>query len=153
MKKPILERFMRFVDKRINGCWVWTAYIERNGYGRFMPVKGKNCWAHRISYELHVGPIPQGLHLDHLCKNRACCNPAHLQPVTQRENNLRSNGLTALNAVKTHCKRGHEFTDENTFRRKNGKRNCVACRRLADNTDARREQQRRRRRQHEVEAA
>jgi hypothetical protein len=79
-------------------------------------------------YERYVGPIPEGLNIDHLCRVKACCNPAHLEPVTQHENIMRSPiALAAINARKTHCKYGHEFTEANTIRTKNAKRQCREC--------------------------
>lgn len=97
-----------------NGCWEWIGRSITNGYGQ---VKMNGCTrrAHRIVYERVKGPIPQGLTLDHLCRNRRCVNPDHLEPVTNRENLRRGMGLPARNARKTHCVRGHEFTPENTW--------------------------------------
>lgn len=107
------ERFWAKVD-RSDDCWIWLAGLTHNGYGRFT-VDGKNVPAHRWSYERFVGPIPDGLVIDHLCRTPACVNPEHLEPVTQRENALRGVGPTAANAVKTHCAQGHEYTPENTY--------------------------------------
>lgn len=87
--------------------------------------------AHRYAYESIVGPIPNGMVLDHVkqrCGNRACVNPAHLEPVTNRVNILRGSGITALNARKTHCPKGHEYTDANTIRGKDRVRKCRSCR-------------------------
>lgn len=108
-----------------DGCWEWTG-TRTYGYGRFR-LRGKYVQAHRLMYELLVGPIPDGLQLDHLCRNRACVRPSHLEPVTQRENILRGEGPTANNATKTHCRYGHEFTPENTYQVKTGGRFCRAC--------------------------
>jgi len=87
--------------------------------------------AHRFAYEALVGPIPEGLKLDHLCRNRACVNPDHTEPVTDRVNTLRGFGPTAMNARATHCSEGHEFTDENTYLNQSGSRVCLTCMRAA----------------------
>lgn len=100
-------------------CWLWTGLVQSNGYGVFN-VAGRPQRAHRVSYEMHVGPIPPGLQIDHLCRVRKCVNPAHLEPVTARENSRR--------AMRTHCVNGHEFTSENTYMN-GGKRYCRTCRR------------------------
>ena len=94
-------------------CWNWKAG-KTKGYGMFY-LNGRSVGAHRVSYELYVGKIPKGLTLDHLCRNTACVNPRHLEPVTLGVNVLRSNNLCAVNARKTHCKNGHKFTKENTY--------------------------------------
>lgn len=111
------------------GCWVWGTHIMPNGYGRL-----GRFLAHRLSYEAFVGPIPAGLVLDHLCRNRSCCNPDHLEPVTQYENVV-VRGVTSvshINALKTHCINDHEFTAENTYIsiRRTGvpRRHCRTCR-------------------------
>ncbi len=87
-------------------------------------------YAHRAAYELYVGPIPEGLTIDHLCRNTLCVNPAHLEAVTMRENILRGTGPSAQAARKTHCLRGHPFDDGNTLFRATGKRVCRACQRV-----------------------
>jgi hypothetical protein len=107
-------------------CWLWLGPPNSDGYGHIGegPHKGRLLKVHRVTYELLVGPIPEGLELDHLCRVRLCVNPVHLEAVTNRENMLRGVGVCALNARKTHCKHGHEFTPENTYRVKNGGRAC-----------------------------
>ncbi len=117
------ERFWSKVDKREDGCWVWIAGTFPTGYGRFF-VGGVRRRAHRIAYEALVGPVPDGLELDHLCRVRNCVNPAHLEPVTHAENMRRGCQATA-----THCLRGHKFTKANTIYRADrpGQRECRAC--------------------------
>ena len=105
-----------------NGCWEWVGYIDRHGYGVLDQRR-----AHRVVYERAKGPIPEGLQTDHLCRNRKCVNPDHLELVTSRENTLRGNSFVARQARQTHCIRGHEFTMENTLRTSCGKRQCRAC--------------------------
>lgn len=130
------ERFWAKVDA-MGVCWEWLAYKDKDGYGRF-PVNGSGKAAHRVAYELLIGPIPARMQLDHLCRNHGCVYPLHLEPVTPRENTLR--GVNAIpgghhhHAQKTHCKNNHEFTPENTYiRNEKGKtaRACRVCRREA----------------------
>ena len=114
-------RFRRRVRLIGDGCWAWTGPTDRGGYG-MTTLNMRKKMVHRAVYELLVGPIPEGLHLDHLCRRRECLNPSHLEPVTQAENNRRAG------AAKTHCIHGHEYTPENTYRRPRGVRECRACR-------------------------
>jgi hypothetical protein len=111
------ERFWRMVSAQApDECWEWTGNLSA-GYGT-LGLKRDGRWvttrAHRVSWTIHRGPIPTGLQLDHLCRNRACVNPAHLEPVTNRVNGLRGVSACAQNARKSHCLRGHEYTPENT---------------------------------------
>lgn len=108
-------------------CWEWQAAKNREGYGSF-GLRGKMRSAHRVSYELFVGPIPAGLQIDHLCRNPSCVRPDHLEPVTPRENTMRSESWAAHKARQTHCIYGHEFTPENTYRFPDGRRSCRICR-------------------------
>ena len=110
------------------GCWEWTSGINDAGYGiaRF-GASSNQFRAHRVAYELLVGEITDGYQLDHLCRNRSCVNPDHLDPVPQRENLRRGFGQVGLRARLTHCKHGHEFTPENTGIQSNGCRKCKAC--------------------------
>jgi len=125
------ERFDTFVDKSgplFNGtpCWRWTGAL-RDGYGLFLNTNRSES-AHRWNYERLVGPIREGLQLDHLCRVRRCVNPEHLEPVTQRENVLRGIGASALNARKTHCIMGHLLLGENLDRYASaGHRKCRTC--------------------------
>ncbi len=132
------EDFWKKVDKAgplpeqrpdLGPCWVWTGNLFPNGYGKF-GVYYRHVLTHRFSYTLLVGEIPKGLVLDHLCRNRACLNPSHLEPKTQRENTLATNSqcMAALRAARTHCPRGHPYSTENTYRYKT-KRGCRSCRR------------------------
>ena len=113
-------RFMAFVEKADSGCWNWTGTCQANGYSTFA-IAGKTVRGHRWSYEHFVAQIPDGLEIDHLCRNRKCVNPSHLEPVTRKENRRR--------AMRSHCVNGHEFTPENIYLH-SGKRYCRTCRRI-----------------------
>lgn len=111
-------------------CWVWVASVDRKGYGNFHVISRpkKSAKAHRVSYELLVGPVMVGLEIDHLCRVRHCVNPAHLEAVTPYENMVRGNSLQAQNLRKTHCPKGHEYTEENIYRLPGrSARYCLAC--------------------------
>lgn len=112
-------------------CLVSTLGKTRLGYTK-ISIHQVGYFTHRVVYELRVGPIPEGLELDHLCRVRHCANPEHLEPVTGRENIRRGTSPSAINGRKTHCKNNHEFTPENTYVSPLGKRTCRTCRKLYD---------------------
>ena len=127
-----MDRFWIKVDKTPEtGCWHWTSTITTEGYGQFW-FNRRPRLAHRFAYEMMVGPIPEGLVIDHLCRVRHCVNPSHMEPVTPAENNARGLSLSAANARKTHCKHGHPFTVDNTRFTPAGDRECLTCRRRID---------------------
>ena len=107
-------------------CWISTRAAHSNGYTK-IGYRGTTWLTHRFAYTVFVGPIPEDLQLDHLCRVRACCNPDHLEPVTCRENLLRGDTLTAAEAAATTCINRHPFTPENTRMTRKGKRACRAC--------------------------
>lgn len=128
---PLRDRIVRNSEALSDGCWRWKGYLRRHdGYGDFK-VGRRSYLAHRISYEAFIGAIPSGFQLDHLCRNRWCVNPWHLEPVTNRENCLRGRSPTILIYLSGHCGAGHEMKGENVYVRPDGGRDCRACNREA----------------------
>jgi hypothetical protein len=129
-----LERFWRHSTRLDEPCWLWTtSLLDRHGYGKF-GIDGRTLQAHRVAYEMFIGPIPDGLVIDHLCRNRACVNPAHMEPVTVAENNRRG----AIGA-RTQCFRGHSLEGDNVYVGPDGARRCRLCRREHDRARRREE--------------
>ena len=130
--EPPEVRFWRKVNKT-DGCWLWTAAKDDNGYGRFREKgrSGPAKLAHVFAYETLIGPVPEGKELDHICRNPSCVNPAHVEPVTHKVNVQRglsgkvNNPMTA----KTHCPQGHPYDERNTYVNRQGKRECRTCHR------------------------
>lgn len=135
---PFEVRFWRKVNKGgpvpdfrpdLGPCWLWLGAMTKGGYGK---VGKPTRLTHRVAYELVVGPIPEGLQIDHLCRVRSCQNPAHMEPVTAHENQRRSRSVSGLNMAKTHCDAGHELSGDNLFvypedSARAGRRACRAC--------------------------
>ena len=146
--RALIQAYIALEDRGFTSdCWIWQRYIMNNGYGQ-VSIGKRRILTHRFSYEAFVGEIPAGLQLDHLCRVRTCCNPEHLEPVTQRENLLRGEGFAARCANATQCPQGHKYDDENTRVRPGGGRECRACDRARC-----REWRRRRKEKREVEAS
>jgi len=128
-RRDPVERFMDYISPEpMTGCWLWGGGSDsKTGYGKFrLGRKDGQAMAHRFAYEHFIGPIPEGMQIDHLCRQRLCVNPEHLEPVTIKENVLRGVGLSARNAKATHCIHGHELKPENTYVWR-GQRECRAC--------------------------
>ncbi len=124
------DRIQRKVNiKKLGECWEWTAGLNGEGYVILLR-DGRHQRGHRFFYETLVGAIPEKLDLDHLCRVRHCINPRHTEPVTRRTNILRGDGVAAKRAKITHCPNGHEYTPENTLRKKNNSRICRECNRI-----------------------
>lgn len=137
MPAPARHLIDRLMEKLTydHGCWTWTAKAQTNGYGAIQRGKAGEgvVRTHRAAYQLLVAPIPDGLHLDHLCRNTLCCNPMHLEPVTPAENLRRSaakEGRAAQAARITSCPRGHAYTSENIKEGNGNRRACRECARI-----------------------
>lgn len=139
---PAIERVLARIEIDDNGCWIWQGAKSKKGYGSIgIRIDGRKTTTspHRVTYEALVGSIPDGLHLDHLCRVPSCCNPDHLEPVTPGENIRRGvhpliNG--SWHAEKTHCPQGHLYDEANT-RVYRGGRHCRACDRARSLTSSR----------------
>jgi HNH endonuclease len=142
--EEVWRRFWTRVNKNgptfrdLSPCWIWLGYKDEDGYGRTNSSQLGSRRAHRAAYLNLVGPVPDGLELDHLCHNRACCNPDHLRPVTHLENVQADGSLCVTqHSLKTHCKNGHPFTPENTIHvparpTHCAQRACRECRKVYD---------------------
>ena len=121
ISRPLEDRFVERVAEPFdphNDCWLWTGAKTGSGYGQiWLGTVHREC-AHRIAYEMFVGPIPEGYHVDHLCRNRACVRPDHLQAIPGKEN------VSQWNLEKTHCRNGHLYDDQNTSRKTDGSRSA-----------------------------
>lgn len=132
---------MNFLDERLpdrfwakvtpcpmSGCWLWFGAWQKHGHGQTCH-QNRVVYAHRRAYEALVGPIPEGLQIDHLCRVRCCVNPAHLEPVTARENTLRGESISVRYARRSACPNGHPYSGDNLYVKPDGSRACRACRR------------------------
>ena len=128
---PLVERLLRRV-RVTDSCWNWIGNIDRGGYGHIETKEGRGLLVHRVMYESSIGPIPDGKEMDHLCRNRRCVNPDHLEPVTRKENvnrGVASIVNRARSAARTHCRNGHPYDEANTYIARRGSRDCRACQR------------------------
>lgn len=108
------------------GCWLWIASRDRKGYGQYHQ-NGATCRSHRVAYELLVGPIPEGLQIDHLCRVPACVNPDHMEPVTSKVNTQRGIAGSLRAVFVTHCRSGHPLAEPNLYVNPRGERQCRRC--------------------------
>lgn len=125
--KTLMERFeAKYIPEPMSGCWLWEAVVNNSGYG-FIHKTGNpvKAGAHRVSWELHRGPIPDGWDVDHTCRNRFCVNPDHLEPKTRLDNLACGQTLVAIQVSRAHCQAGHPYDDNTSVYR--GKRRCRDC--------------------------
>lgn len=131
-RKHVRARLIRRRELSDDGCWIWLGSQTTQGYGSIW-FQGGMRRVHRVAYEAWIGPIPEGLVLDHLCRVKICFNPEHLEPVTIRENTTRGDLATGQrnnNGRKTHCPRGHAYEGDNLYLNPNGARACRECQRI-----------------------
>lgn len=135
MQAELQDRIRKNVQIDGNGCWIWQLRVTPTGYGQisYTPIRGQSMitGAHRVSYIAFVGIISENLQIDHLCKVRNCVNPKHLEAVTSQENIRRSNARYKQQQARTHCPKGHEYTEDNMYKYKTRAggicRNCKTC--------------------------
>lgn len=132
-KQNLTKRLKSKIHINDNGCWCWTGAVFSKVNGKYAQIRmtsneKKSClrYAHRVSYEHFVGPVPEGKELDHLCRNTLCINPQHLEPVTHKENMLRR-----VDINKKYCKHGHKMEDDNVYLNPKGARECRTCRKIS----------------------
>ena len=137
VRVSLVERFeSKWIPEPMGGCWLWMAAVDPTGYGRVGAYRADGAYyvrfAHRVAYELHRGPIPACLVLDHRCRVPCCVNPWHLEPVTSKENILRGVGIAAQYARRSACSNGHDYTPETLRAMPDGSRRCRVCDRAAN---------------------
>jgi HNH endonuclease len=123
--EDIAKRFWKkVVIEGDDDCWIWTAATTKQGYGTFWPERRTTRTAHSVAFELEYGYKPEE-DTHHTCETKLCCNPNHLEDLTKQEH-----GKHSVKARQTHCSRGHKYTEENTYVKPNGCRDCIKCRRI-----------------------
>lgn len=126
----MLAFWRKVITPSSDSCWVWSGSVGRDGYIRYSVKDVGTFYAHRLSYYFLVGEIPKGMTIDHLCRNRSCLNPRHLEVVPFHINARRGNCISSINRQKTHCIRGHKLSGKNLYIRKSGHRRCYKCNKM-----------------------